>query len=465
MAGETFGQLLRAARKRAHFHTITAFTDALDQAGLSYSDDAVGSWETDRRKPYHTDADRDVVLKIFKVLVEHGGIEDTAALDQMLIALERPPLSAEEKVIHFPALGVPIENLPEQPPYARLVGRDEVLAAITEALRSPAGKQVVVISGLGGIGKTAVAYESVKQVMAAGRYEKLAWETAKSEEFAGARIRTRYTQTVSFPTLLAGYARQLGFEALANQPAPVLFIRLQNLLRQGSYLLVLDNIETLDAAQDLARELYQLVSPGRSRVLITSRERLADEPFVFDYFVRGLSEPASLDLLQDEAEARRAEDLLHADWALLRQIHHTTGGMPLALKLIVSQSLLGIAIDEELQRLQGVVEEEALYRFIYFAIWQKLSRPAQKLLIGAATFATSAMRSMLQPVSELKDAAFNQAVPELVRASLLETSHHALAAQKRYDIHAMTRWFVNGPLTDAWNRQKGHVPSPGSELG
>jgi hypothetical protein len=84
-----------------------------------------------------------------------------------------------------------------------------------------------------------------------------------------------------------------------------------------------------------------------------------------------------------------------------------------------------------------------------------LSKPAQKLLIGAATFATTALRSMLQPVSELDDAAFNQAVPELVRASLMEVSHHSLAAQKRYDIHAMTRWFVNAPLMELWNRQKG----------
>jgi hypothetical protein len=37
----------------------------------------------------------------------------------------------------------------------------------------------------------------------------------------------------------------------------------------------------------------------------------------------------------------------------------------------------------------------------------------------------------------------------------MEVSHHSLAAQKRYDIHAMTRWFVNAPLTELWNQQKG----------
>lgn len=455
MIDETFGKLLRAARKQAGFHTIAAFADALSERGLAYTDDAIGHWENDRRKPYHSDKDRLDTLKIFQLLVEKRGIENTSQVDAMLAALNRPSLSNAEKATYFSDLGTPIVNLPEKPPYDRLVGRDEVLEAVSGVLQDLAGKPVVSVSGLGGIGKTALAYEVVKRVMQSGRFEKLAWETTKSEEFTGVGIRQRREQTVSFPNVLVSYARQLGFESLTTQPPDALRLRLRDAFRSGSYLIVLDNLETLEAAQDVARQLYEMVSPGKSRVLITSRERLVDEPFVYDYFVRGLSEPASLELIRDEAEAREAEALLQADDALLKRIYTTTGGMPLALKLIVSQSLLGIALDEELTRLEGVMDEQEIYRFIYFAIWQKLSKPAQKLLIGAATFATTALRSMLQPVSELDDAAFNQAVPELVRASLIEVSHHSLAAQKRYDIHAMTRWFVNAPLMELWNRQKG----------
>lgn len=455
MGDETFGQMLRAARKRAGFHTIAAFADALSERELAYTDDAIGHWEKDRRRPYSSDMDRPKMLQIFQLLVERGGIDGTAQIDMMLAALDRPALNDEEKATYFSNLGTPIANLPEKPPYDRLVGRDEVLSAVVQALLAAAGKSVVVVSGLGGIGKTAVAYEVIKQVMQSGRFEKLAWETTKSEEFTGIGIRQRREQTINFPSVLASYARQLGFETLTTQPLEVLLLQLRDVLRSGSYLIVLDNLETLEAAKEVARQLYEMVSPGRSRVLITSRERLVDEPFVYDYFVRGLSEPASLELLRDEAEARNAETLLQADDVLLKRIYTTTGGMPLALKLIVSQSLLGIALDEELARLEGVMDEQEIYRFIYFAIWQKLSKPAQKLLIGAATFATTALRSMLQPVSELDDTAFNQAVPELVLASLMEASHHSLAAQKRYDIHAMTRWFVNAPLMELWNRQKG----------
>lgn len=456
MANETFGVLLRAARIRAGFHTIAAFADALSDHGLVYTDDAIGHWENDRRRPYRLDSDRSTVLNIFRVLAKTGGLVNTAQMDTMLTALDRPRLSDAERGLYFPDLSTPVGNLPEKPPYDRLVGREEVLTILTDVLQTLAGKQVVVVSGLGGIGKTALAYEVVKRVMQSGGFERLAWETVKSEEFTGIDIRVRSQQTISFPSVLASYyARQLGLESLSTQPSDVLYNRLRDTLRSGRHLIVLDNLETLEAAQNVARQLYEMVSPGESRVLITSRERLVDEYFVYDYFVRGLSEPASLELIHDEAQSRGADMLLQADATLLKRIFTTTGGMPLALKLIVSQVLLGIALDEELARLEGVMDEQEIYRFIYFAIWQKLSKPAQKLLIGAATFPTVALRSMLQPVSELEDSAFNQAVPELVRMSIMEVTHHPLAAQKCYDIHAMTRWFVNAPLTELWNQQKG----------
>lgn len=226
MAGETFGKLLRAARKQAGFHTIAAFADALSECELDYTDDAIGHWENDRRRPYSSDVDRPRTLQIFQLLVEKGGIDDTAQIDAMLAALGRPTLSDEEKATYFPDLVTSIANLPEKPPYDRLVGRDEVLAAVNQALQAASGKPIVVVSGLGGIGKTAVAYEVVKQAMQSGRFEKLAWETAKSEEFTGLSIRQRREQTISFPNVLASYARQLGFESLTAQPPEVLRVRL-----------------------------------------------------------------------------------------------------------------------------------------------------------------------------------------------------------------------------------------------
>ncbi len=365
MAETTFGDMLRVARKRAGFSTMAAFAVALQLRGLPYTEEAIGHWEKNRRKPYR-EGERPIFMSLLQVIAENGGFDHAGEIDTMLAALDRPTLSDGEKETYFPTLKdiSPIENLPEQPPYDRLIGRDDELAVLNAEFLDVGGKSVVVISGLGGIGKTAVAYEVVRRSMRSGRFEKLAWESAKSEEFSGVGIQQRRKQTISFHQILLGYVRQLGYESLTNLPPEVLQTRLREIFQSHSYLIVLDNLETLEAAQDVARQLYGMVSPGRSRILITSRKRLADETYVFDYFIRGLSEPDSMSLIRDESEARGAEMLLKAGSTLLHRIYTTTGGMPLALKLIVSQYLLGIALDDELDRLEKAVDEEELYRFI-----------------------------------------------------------------------------------------------------
>ncbi len=453
MAGETFGQLLRAARMQAGFATIAAFANALSEHGDSgFTEDTIGHWENDRRNPYRSAGDRPMMLNIFSFLSERGGFQTTAEIDQMLLVLDHAPLNAEERARYFPWLELAIENLPEKPFFNHLIGREEEIADIVNALSKT---HIVVISGIGGIGKTAIAYEVARAVMEDHKFGKLAWETAKSEEFSGTQIRVRADQALSLSILLASYARQLGLDDLVNQGPEQLRRGLRKAFQSGKYLIILDNLETLDAAENVARDLYQLVNATQCRVLITSRERLVNESYVYDHFLKGLSEPASVELLQDEAERRGATAIQQADTSLLERIYEVTEGMPLALKLIVSQSLLGIAIDEELDRLQGTVDEQQLYQFIYLVIWEKLTTVAQQLLVGAATFATSAIRSMLQPVSELADSPFNDAVSELVRMSLMEVSFHTLTTQQRYDIHAVTRWFINGPLTDLWANQQG----------
>ncbi len=456
----TFGTRLRAARLRAGFQTQAAFADHLSTLGLPYSDEAIGHWENDRRKP----ADRVVALQLLGALAWRDGFHDLAEVNGMLWLLGWRDVSVEEQAEYFPALaraGLP-PNLPPRP-YDRLVGRDDLVAALAAHLGDPVARPVVVVSGLGGIGKTALAYEVASRVMAAGHFERLAWTGARSEEFVGVAIRARGEQPINLHSILIDLAQQLGFSGLASLAPEMLQRRLRGAVRQGDCLIVLDNLETLAAARDVARALHALVSPAAgsppSKVLITSRERLVDEPFVFDQFVRGLSEPDAVALVELEARNRGAGAVLGDDAALGRRIHAVTGGMPLALKLIVSQYLLGIGLGAELARLESATDEEQLYRFIYFSLWEKLSREAQKVLVGAATFGTSAQRGMLMRVSQVEESAFDPAIADLVRASLIEVIPGPGAGQPRYATHAMTRWFVNAPLAEVWHQQKGEVRS------
>jgi hypothetical protein len=463
MTDDTFGALLRAARLRAGFSSIAAFADHLSTLGLEYSNEAIDHWENNRRKPIRNAADkteREQLLRILAALVSQGGFRQFSEVNRALWLLGLRALDEQERSTHFAALArvLNVDNLPAHPQYEKLVGRDALVDTLADYLTDPTAKPVVVISGLGGIGKTALAYEVVSSVMQRGYFDQLAWESARSEDFTGTAERVARAQDVPFESLLASYARQLGFESLQQLSPEMLPSQMRRILRSGNYLLVMDNLETPEAAREIAQKLYKLVSPSAharpTRVLLTSRTKLVDLGFAFDTSLNGLTEPDSLELLRSECEGRGAETLLTASSDLRQRIYTVTGGMPLALKLIVSQYLLGIPLDEELERLKRAVDEQELYRFIYFSLWQKLSLPAQQVLAGAAAFGASAAHAMLMQVSQVTEAQFHIAIPELVRMSLIEVVRRPDAVQQRYAIHPMTRWFVNAPLTELWNRQK-----------
>jgi hypothetical protein len=346
-------------------------------------------------------------------------------------------------------------NLPPRR-YTHLVGREKQIDEILARLRSvgPLAQTVVAITGLGGIGKTALAYEVSQRLLLEGRF----WESAKSLEFIGTKIVPRGSPaSISFPSLLASIARQLDHEEWLALSLSDLQKRVRYALQTSSYLVVVDNLETVQDYETLALELHSILGSSQadkpSKALLTSRERLVDNSYVYDHYIEGLSEPDSRDFLRQEAENRGAQGLLHTGERLLKRVYTITRGMPLALQLVVSQYLVGIALDSELDRLQEAKEEQ-LYEFIYMDLWFKLSIPAQKVMVAVAAFTSSAARSMLQPVSRTTEDEFESALTELVRMSLVEPSVHPLSSERRYSIHPVTRWFINAPLRSLWERQK-----------
>lgn len=447
--GQTFGELLRAARYRAGFNAYSQFAEHLRNLSVTFSDEAIGNWERNERRP-----DRQNLLAVLEHL---AGFNSLHEVRQLLEVGEYDPLSLNEINQHFSHLPDEklIPNLPPRP-YGRLFGRETLVHELSARLLDPRAPRLLVISGLGGIGKTALAHEVIRSVMQQNRFELVLWQSVKSEEFISASISRRQAVT-NLTEALLGYARQLGMDEK--------FIRadrvqdaLKDSWQSGHYLIVLDNLETLESAEMVVRELRDMLGDSpHSRILLTSRKRLAGESYLYDQPVRRLDEPDATAFLLDEAQQRGAESLADAGKALFHRVYEVTEGMPLAIKLIVTQYLLGIALDEELERLMGAINEEQLYRFIYFDIWHKLPLAAQKLLVGAASVPSSMQRASLMPASQLSLEHFQQAVPELVRASLMDVRSHPVAERQRYEIHAITRWFINIVLQGLWEAGR---PSP-----
>lgn len=351
-----------------------------------------------------------------------------------------------------------ISNLPGRQ-YTRLLGRSDDLAILRSKLFSFDSSElpIVAITGLGGIGKTALACEIAGEAILEGWFGGLVWESAKSAELQDSKIIPLESQTLTPQSILHSIAVQIGDEKLAYLSPKELEIRIRSLLQSSPYLIIVDNLETIGSYRQLAQFLHSLLSPSYSnqatRAVLTSRERLFGIPYIYDHYVRGLSRSDSYAFIKQEANDRGAADLATMTDSMKEKIFLITQGMPLAMKLVVSQFIAGIPLDTELDRLQNAKEYD-LYEYIYLSLWSKLAIPAKKVLVAAASFSSSVSRSMLQPVSRVADGDLENAVTELVRLSLIEASNDLVATDRRYSIHPLTRWFVNSPLRNRWQRSQ-----------
>jgi len=148
-------------------------------------------------------------------------------------------------------------------PDEECIGREQDLKTLADALqRSP---RVVVVNGLGGIGKTTLAKTWFQA--ASAEYDHFAWiELSSGDE----RQRSSFVERIAYhPELIPALGLVLG----EKEPPPARFQAVMLALRQleGRNLLVVDNAGAdLEAGEIRA----QLPLPPRWKVLVTSREKL-----------------------------------------------------------------------------------------------------------------------------------------------------------------------------------------------
>lgn len=344
-----------------------------------------------------------------------------------------------------------MQNLPPKT-YRQLIGREEWIERILAALRDPNTPPIIALTGIGGVGKTALTYEAARLAVEDSLFKDALWESAKQDELLGGTLVRRPDAAITKENLLNSFARQLGrFEMLQLKPEER-HLRLQYILQHTPYLVVVDNLETVEDSQALVEELATLLKP--SRAILTSRIRLAPNEHIYEISVKGLSESPAIEFLRQEAEIQTVTSIAQAEESLIAQIAQATEGMPLAMKFFIAQVGSGVSIEIELERLQTAESEELLYRYIYFDLWNTLNIPSQKILVALPAFADSVPRFLLQPVARVTDEEFEPAAADLLKKSLVDRMDQEDMEKQRYAVHQLTRHFINSDLRQVWERQK-----------
>ncbi len=345
-------------------------------------------------------------------------------------------------------------NIPS-PTYTRLFGFDQFFADLRDLLTDPEGPNLISIEGLGGLGKTALAHRLATWAAEQAAVADVAWITAQRHRFAtwhGLSVPDKTQPALTFESLLDELAVQLEREDLVREPPAQKQASLRSLLKEKPHLVVVDDLETPTDHQELVPRLRELAGP--TRFLLTSRYSLGRHPDVFCFTLDELSEADSLALMRHEARQRGATSLVEADDATLHRIYETTGGNPLAIKLVVGQARY-LPIERVLDRLRSGAgrQYEDLYRFIYWRSWEMLDEDARRVLLAMPALAPSgAYWDNLQAATNLSDRRLDAAVQRLVEMSLLQVTG---GSETRYTIHQLTYTFILSELLGRWDRGDG----------
>jgi Tfp pilus assembly protein PilF len=250
-------------------------------------------------------------------------------------------------------------NLPPQP-YKKFFGRQDSINKIMETLIE-GGTFIASIDGVGGIGKTALAYYFCKEILLpSNRFDYLIWLTAKETVFdpfsRDIMIKTIRSSFRGIEELIDTILSVIKFEELMDKPLEEKkkFVE-DEVLKSEKVFIVLDNLESIEDDQffDYIRQDFNKFAAKNRflKVLTTSRKRkkIADFPIE----IEGLAIEDTLKMLKYLASEHNIKDILnatdHDNIILIEKV----GRIPLCIEFIIIQMALGKSRGEIYNELQG----------------------------------------------------------------------------------------------------------------
>jgi hypothetical protein len=308
---------------------------------------------------------------------------------------------------------------------------DAEVEQLVACLQAPQRHPIISIQGIGGIGKTTLADQAVRQRLIAGApLHDLVWISAKQEyltEFGivGARTGIRLEQ------LFDELGRKLGVEEVNRLPLAQKVERLATVLRAAPYLVVLDNLESVEDFRLVAPWLAHLAGP--TQFLLTARQTVPALTTVTQVELGELAESAALELI-DYTAARKGVSQLDA-----HEVYRLVGGNPLAILLVVSQ-MAQLPVAQVLERVQRGSTTE-LYTYIYWNSWRLLDESEQETLFTIQRAGDQADWDWLAMSTPDGPDRLAEALCRLRELSLVHYQHNG-DGRPTYAIHRLTSTFL-----------------------
>ena len=308
-----------------------------------------------------------------------------------------------------------IHNLP-QPDYVNFVGRQEELEKLRSLLNPRDRIWTVVIDGIGGIGKSALALEIAHRYLneyeflpKEERFQAIIWISAKDTVLTAEGIKARFNITRTLNDIYKQIAVVLGEQELSRHDLHEQSLLISRALGLRRTLLIIDNLETVDDERVNAfiREL-----PNPTKCIVTTRHRIdVADPIRLSAMPRA----DALSLIEQECNKKGVQ----LDDSQIELLYKRTAGVPLAVVWSIAQiSYHGFGIDKVLRRLGDARGDIA--RFCFESAVQYIQdKPAYKILICTALSPRSMSRREVGNIADLSELDQDEGLATLESLSLI----------------------------------------------
>jgi tetratricopeptide (TPR) repeat protein len=303
--------------------------------------------------------------------------------------------------------------IPPPPLVGFVARRDPQGRYIVERLKeelAPGRKQRVTLSGAGGLGKTTLAAEAARDLLMV--YEsRVVWSSADG------------LADFTLSTLLDDIAAQFGRADLRPFPPAVKEAQVRALVAEPVALVVLDNYETIAAAEQ--RRIEAWFATTQCSALFTSRPKIPGTVFVP---VSAMSREEAEEFLEKLTEQTQDPQIFSAE--IRGRVYDTAEANPYVMQWVVAQIDNAQEPDTVLMELaQG--DADTVER-VFDRSYNLLDGDGRDALLALSLFAPSATRDALAEVAGFDDAGrVKEAVKNLNRLWLVKAVdvHHRLAVE------------------------------------
>ncbi len=324
--------------------------------------------------------------------------------------------------IEFKKNNLPLHNLP-QPDYTSFVGREMELKWLRDGLSPDDPVWQMAITGIGGVGKSALALEIAHEyrryyeyLPSQERFEAIIWGSAREvalTEDGSESLKSSGFVLRSLEDVYRMIGRVLDREDIVNADPEKQSWLVNRALREQRTLLILDNLETL-RDENVKKFLRRLPAPT-TKAIITSREWVNVAEI---RTLTGFSLEESDRLISQEAAAR---DVVLDDMQRER-IFELTSGLPLPMKLAVGRLSSGESFDQVIRWLgdgEGDLTEYCIKGQVDFV----LNRDAQAraTLMTCSLFDRNAggSRDVIRKIADINSADLDRTLSLLQRFFLV----------------------------------------------